>query len=433
MKYFSTRGDGPVNLDDALRMGIAADGGLFLPEELPSFEIADFDAAKTIPGIAEVLLRPFFSGSTLEGDLDAILSETFSFPIPATRLGAQQGDVSLLELYHGPTAAFKDVGAGFLAACLSRLEGDPSSPLTILVATSGDTGGAVAAAFDGRPGMRVVVLFPDGRVSERQAHQLCCWSDNVLSLKVRGSFDDCQALVKAAMADPGLSTANRFSSANSINIGRLLPQSTYYADASLCRYRRTGNKPGFIIPTGNLGNAFACIMAREMGLPIGPVILATNANRTIADYFETLEWLPRASLQTLASAMDVGDPSNMERLRKLVGEADVLRERLGVLSVTDEQIEASIRQDFADFSLASCPHTATATHTWRELDGELASAHDWILVATAHPAKFETIVEPIIGETVPLPPELAALLERPARAISIDPDIGSLATAIGEF
>ncbi len=433
MKYFSTRGDGPVNLDDALRMGIAADGGLFLPEQLPSFEIADFDAAKTIPGIAEVLLRPFFSGSTLEGDLDAILSETFSFPIPATRLGAKQGDVSLLELYHGPTAAFKDVGAGFLAACLSRLEGNPSSPLTILVATSGDTGGAVAAAFDGRPGMRVVVLFPDGRVSERQAHQLCCWSDNVLSLKVRGSFDDCQALVKAAMADRGLSTANRFSSANSINIGRLLPQSTYYADASLRHYRRTGNKPGFIIPTGNLGNAFACIMAREMGLPIGPVILATNANRTIADYFETLEWLPRASLQTLASAMDVGDPSNMERLRKLVGEADVLRERLGVLSVTDEQIEASIRQDFAEFGLASCPHTATATHTWRELDGELASAHDWILVATAHPAKFETIVEPIIGETVPLPPELAALLERPARAISIDPDIGSLATAIGEF
>jgi len=230
-----------------------------------------------------------------------------------------------------------------------------------------------------------------------------------------------------------LSTANRFSSANSINIGRLLPQSTYYADASLRHYRRTGRKPGFIIPTGNLGNAFACIMAREMGLPIGPIILATNANRTIVDYFETLEWLPRASLQTLASAMDVGDPSNMERLRKLVGEADVLRERLGVLSVTDGQIEASIKQDFAEFGLANCPHTATATHTWRQLDDKLASANDWILVATAHPAKFETIVEPIIGEIVPLPPELAELLERPARAVSIDPDLGSLAAAIGDF
>ena len=433
MKYFSTRGDGPVSLDDALRVGIASDGGLFLPEELPTFDVSDFDDATTIPQVAGVLLRPYFGGSTLEDDLEAILSETFSFPIPATPLRSQRGNVSLLELYHGPTVAFKDVGAGFLAACLSRLEGDTASPLTILVATSGDTGGAVAAAFDGRPGMRVVVLFPDGRVSERQAHQLCCWGDNVLSLKVQGAFDDCQALVKAAMADPELSTSNRFSSANSINIGRLLPQSTYYADASLRHYRATGNKPGFIIPTGNLGNAFACIMAREMGLPIGPIILATNANRTITDYFETLEWLPRASLQTLASAMDVGDPSNMERLRKLVGEADVLREQLGVLSVTDEEIEASIRKDYAEFDLVSCPHTATATHTWRQLDQELANAHDWILVATAHAAKFETIVEPIIGEAVPVPPELAELLARPAKAMSINPDINSLACVIGDF
>ena len=431
MKYFSTRGAGPVSLDDALRLGIASDGGLFLPENLPRFELADFDGAESIPAVAKVLLAPFFAASSLEGDLEAILAETYSFPIPATPLPAGERDVSLLELYHGPTVAFKDVGAGFLAACLSRLEGDENDPLTILVATSGDTGGAVAAAFDGRPGMRVVVLFPDGRVSERQAHQLCCWGDNVLSLKVKGSFDDCQALVKGAMRDAELSTLHRFSSANSINIGRLLPQSTYYADASLRHFRRTGHKPGFIIPTGNLGNAFACIMAREMGLPIGPVILATNANRTIADYFETLEWLPRASLQTLASAMDVGDPSNMERLRHMIGEADVLREQVGVLSVTDEQIRASIRRDFDEFGFATCPHTATATFTWRHLDDDLAGAHDWILVGTAHPAKFETIVEPLIGATVPVPPELQSLLDRPARALSIDPELEALAEALG--
>ena len=430
MKYFSTRGVGPVSLDDALRLGIASDGGLFLPEALPRFEVSDFDGAQTIPAVAHVLLQPFFAGSALAGDLDSILAETFSFPIPATPLPAAGRDVSLLELYHGPTVAFKDVGAGFLAACLSRLEGDVENPLTILVATSGDTGGAVAAAFDQRPGMRVVVLFPDGRVSERQAHQLCCWSDNVISLKVQGAFDDCQALVKGAMADPELSRRHRFSSANSINIGRLLPQSTYYADASIRHFRRTGHKPGFIIPTGNLGNAFACIMAREMGLPIGPVILATNANRTIADYFETLEWLPRASLQTLASAMDVGDPSNMERLRHLVGDADVLRDQLGVLSVSDEQFEASIRQDFRDFGIATCPHTATASHTRRQLDWELAERHDWILVATAHPAKFETIVEPLIGTAVPVPPELEALLSRPARSISVEPTLASLATVL---
>lgn len=430
MNYRSTRGAGPVSLDDALRQGIAADGGLFLPEALPAFELDDFDDAETIPEVAGILLAPFFEGSSLEPELAAILTETFSFPIPATRLPVDRQDVSLLELYHGPTVAFKDVGAGFLAACLSRLEGDADDPLTILVATSGDTGGAVAAAFDGRPGMRVVVLFPDGRVSDRQAHQLCCWSDNVISLRVRGSFDDCQALVKGAMADSGLSATHRFSSANSINIGRLLPQSTYYADASVRHFRRTGKRPGFVIPTGNLGNAFACVMAREMGLPIGPVILATNANRTISDYFETLEWVPRASLQTLASAMDVGDPSNMERLRNLVGEADVLRERLGVVAVGDDQIQRSIRADYAEFGFATCPHTATATWAWRHLEPEFANAHDWILVATAHPAKFETIVEPLIGTTVPVPPALAELLARPVRATTIEPDLAALARAI---
>jgi threonine synthase len=430
MKYFSTRGAGPLSLDDALRKGIASDGGLFLPERLPQFDVSDFDKAESIQEVATVLLSPFFDGSSLKGAIADIVDETFGFPIPVTALPVDGEDVSLLELYHGPTAAFKDVGAGFLAACLSRLEGDIKSPLTILVATSGDTGGAVAAAFDQRPGMRVAVLFPEGRVSERQEHQLCCWSDNVISLKVKGSFDDCQSMVKAAMADESLTAQHRFSSANSINIGRLLPQSIYYAVASLQHYRRTGNKPGFIIPTGNLGNAFACIMAREMGLPIGAVILATNANRTIADYFESLEWLPRASLQTLASAMDVGDPSNMERLRKLVGDADVLRDRMAVASVSDESIRAAIRQDFKEFGFATCPHTATATHVWRNLPTDVAEQSDWILVATAHPAKFETIVEPLIGETIALPAELAAILSRETHAVSIGPDIKSLAAAL---
>jgi len=419
MKYFSTRGAGPVSLDEALRSGIASDGGLYLPEQLPRFEIADFDAADTIPEVAGVLLKPFFSGSELESDIDDILTETFGFPIPTTDLTAGSRKASLLELYHGPTAAFKDVGAGFLAACLSRLESDVDSPLTILVATSGDTAG-----------MRVAVLFPDGRVSDRQEHQLCCWSDNVISLKVNGAFDDCQSLVKEAMADRALTELHRFSSANSINIGRLLPQSTYYADASLRHFRRTGNKPGFVIPTGNLGNAFACIMAREMGLPIGPIILATNANKTIVDYFESLKWLPRASLQTLASAMDVGDPSNMERLRSLIGEADVLRDQLGVASVSDDEIKEAMCQDFEEFGFATCPHTATATHVWRQMDADLAGQNDWILVATAHPAKFETIVEPLIGETLALPPELEDILSRPAKAEAINPDLESLAAAL---
>jgi threonine synthase len=420
VRYFSTRGEGPASLDEALVKGIAGDGGLYLPERLPEFTPDEFQDARTIPDVAAVLLEPFFSESSLASVLPGILAETFGFRIPSTPLPSAGGSVSLLELYHGPTAAFKDVGAGFLAACLTRLEGDEDSPLTILVATSGDTGGAVAAAFNERPGMRVVVLFPDGRVSERQAHQLTCWGDNVLSLRVQGAFDDCQALVKQAMANEDLRKAYRFSSANSINIGRLLPQSTYYADASLRHFSTTGRKPGFVIPTGNLGNALACVLAREMGLPIGPIVLATNANRTISDYFETLKWIPRPSLQTLASAMDVGDPSNMERLRHVVGEADVLRENLGVLSVSDDLIEAEIRRDFAEFGFATCPHTATATHTWRQFDSKLRREHDWILVATAHPAKFETIVEPLVGETLELPPELAEILSRPSRSVAIE-------------
>jgi threonine synthase len=350
--------------------------------------------------------------------------------MPVTPLDSPSGRAGLLELYHGPTAAFKDVGAGFLAACLGRLEGDTAAPLTILVATSGDTGGAVAAAFDQRPGMRVVVLFPDGRVSQRQAQQLTCWSDNVLSIAVSGAFDDCQALVKAAMANASLSAEFRFSSANSINIGRLLPQATYYADASLRHFRATGNKPGFIIPTGNLGNAHACIMARTMGLPIGPVVLATNANRTIPDYLESLEWQPRPSVQTLASAMDVGDPSNMERLRGLLGDAEQLRELISVVSVDDAQIQQSIRQDFTEFGFATCPHTATATHVWRQMNEAAGNATDWILVATAHPAKFETIVEPLIGTTVALPPELAAIMSRPSRSVTIEPSLNALTEAM---
>ena len=300
----------------------------------------------------------------------------------------------------------------------------------IVVATSGDTGGAVAAAFDGRPGVRVVVLYPDGRVSERQAHQLTCWSDNVQSLAVQGSFDDCQRLVKAAMADESLSSRHRFSSANSINIGRLLPQSIYYADASLRHFRETGRKPGFIIPTGNLGNAFACILAREAGLPIGEIVLVTNANTLIGEYLKGAEWLPRASIQTLASAMDVGNPSNMERLRSLKGEGPALNQVVRVFSATDQDIEIEIKNMFADFGLTICPHTATAAHAYHQLSDEERANEDWILVATAHPAKFESIVEPLIGASIPLPKGLSDIMSKPSRFTRIEPNLNSLKTQL---
>ena len=426
MKYLSTRGAPAVSLDRALLDGIASDGGLYLPQRLPKFVLEDFSSAETIQQVALVYMTPYFEGSTLAGELQGVLGETFSFEIPGSPIKIDGNTETLLELFHGPTAAFKDVGAGFLAACISRLNQDVAAPLTILVATSGDTGGAVAAAFDGRPGVRVVVLYPEGRVSDRQAHQLTCWSDNVLSLAVKGSFDDCQTLVKAAMADAALSQRHRFSSANSINIGRLLPQSIYYADASLRHFRATGKKPGFIIPTGNLGNAFACIMARESGLPIGDIVLATNANTLIGDYVLGAEWLPRVSIQTLASAMDVGNPSNMERLQKLLGDADVLRKHIRVFSADDENIRQEITAIHQDSGVTICPHTATAVFAYRQLAAKERADKDWILVATAHPAKFESIVEPLIGETVPLPDGLANIMSRPSRYSIIEPNMQSL-------
>lgn len=430
MKFISTRNGETATLDEALVRGLAGDGGLYLPERLPPFDTGDFDRADTLAETASVLLRPFFAGSKLAGDLEAIVDETFSFPVPLRELPVEPGRAWLLELFHGPTAAFKDVGARFLAACLSRLERGAATPLTVLVATSGDTGGAVAAAFAGREGVRVAVLFPEGRVSERQRRQLTGWGGNVLSLAVEGSFDDCQALVKQAMGEASLASRFRFSSANSINIGRLLPQCTYYAQAALGQHRRTGRKPGFVIPTGNLGNGLACILARRMGLPIGPIVLATNANRLIPDWLDGADWVPRASVPTLASAMDVGSPSNMERLMALAGGRAAVRHELRARPVSDADIERQITRDFHDFGFATCPHTATATFTWRRLNERDRTEHDWIVVATAHPAKFERIVEPLIGEQVPVPESLQAILARPERSFTIGPDLDSLVNAL---
>jgi len=335
------------------------------------------------------------------------------------------GPLSVLELFHGPTAAFKDFGARFLAAALERVPRDDPRRLTILVATSGDTGGAVAAAFYERPWVDVVVLYPRGLVSPRQEKQLACWGRNVRTLSVAGTFDDCQRLVKEAFVDPALGRDLLLSSANSINVGRLLPQMVYYARASLELWRADGQVPNFIVPTGNLGNALACIWAREMGLPIGEVILASNANRTIPDYLQTGEWRPRPSVATLASAMDVGNPSNMERLRWLFPQPSLLRERVSAQSVTDDEIRDTIRRDHRELGMTWCPHTATAACAYRRLDARRA-AERWVLVATAHPAKFNDIVEPLIGEEVPVPPALAALLSLPSVQTRIEPSLDEL-------
>jgi threonine synthase len=423
MKYQSTRGGSVVALEDAIMAGTAPDGGLFVPTELPHFDAAAMPTNVPIHELAKVMLQPFFADSGLASQLDEICAEAFNFAAPLRPINTGAEKLSVLELFHGPTAAFKDFGARFLAATMSRIiraRGD-SKPATIVVATSGDTGGAVAAAFHRQPGTRVVVLFPEGRVSPRQQHQLTCWGDNIISLAVKGEFDDCQRLAKQLFADQAISEQYNLCSANSINVGRLLPQSVYFAQSSLDYQAANGVPSSYIIPTGNLGNAFACAWAKQMGLPVNDMVLATNANRTITDYLQSGSWEPRSSIATLASAMDVGDPSNMERLRQLWGDADQLRKRLRSFSVTDAEIREQIKAEYTAQSIAWCPHTATGFHVYRNLPAaDRAGAH-WVIAATAHAAKFNEIVEPLVGADVPIPDELARILEWPSSFDTIEP------------
>lgn len=427
MQYRSTREGGePVAVEQAIMSGTAADGGLYVPLELPQFDPAHFDGAGDFPAIAERLLAPFVAGSSLERDLGGLCREALDFPVPLRDI---EPGLSVLEMFHGPTAAFKDVGARFLAGAMARIlqQGRYARPpITILVATSGDTGGAVAAAFHRRSGIRVIILFPAGRVSARQQHQLTCWGDNVVSLAVRGEFDDCQRMAKEAFADRVLAQKYNLCSANSINVGRLLPQAAYFAKASLEHFRRCGRKPSFIVPSGNLGNSFACVWARRMGLPIDRIVLATNANTTVADYLATGQWLPRPSRATLASAMDVGNPSNMERLRDLCGDTGQLRAEVTALPVSDDEIRETIRAEYGRHGMPWCPHTATGFHAYRHFPEPERRDHHWIVVATAHPAKFDTIVEPLIGTTVAPPQELGKLLQLPVHYETINPDLGEI-------
>jgi threonine synthase len=432
MKFVSTRGQSPsVTFGQALAQGLAPDGGLYVPERWPTIPLAEFANATTLPEVAEVMLRPFVDGDPVAGGIGDVVRDAFDFPAPLNAVNAD-GSLAVLELFHGPTAAFKDFGARFLAASLSRIRKDVvDKPLNILVATSGDTGGAVAAAFHRRPGVLVSVLYPKGLVSPTQERQLTCWGDNVHSYRVNGSFDDCQRVVKEAFVDADLRARFELSSANSINLGRLLPQAVYYAATSLAVHRAHGVAPNFLIPSGNLGNSVACVWARKIGLPIGRVVLAHNANRTVPDFLQSGTWQPRASVPTLASAMDVGSPSNMERMRALFPDVEGVRAAVRAESVSDEQIQDRIRTDFGQYGKAWCPHTATAAEVYARMSpGERGNGR-WVLVSTAHPAKFREIVEPLIGQRIEMPESLAKLFSRPVSCAELEPTLAALSAALG--
>jgi len=419
----------PCTFSQAVLQGLAPDGGLYVPVEYPRATLQESAGDRGLAAVAVQLLTPFLGGDPLAPQLPAIAREALDFPAPLAPLDAD-GRLSVLELFHGPTAAFKDFGARFLATCFARMQPRDERTLTVLVATSGDTGGAVAAAFHGRPGVEVAVLFPKGLVSPTQERQLTCWGGNVRSFAVRGTFDDCQQLVKSAFVDPQLASERRLSSANSINLGRLLPQSAYYAASSLEVWHRYGEPASYVVPSGNLGNALACLWARQVGLPIAEIVLAHNANRTVPDFLASGEWRPRRSIATLASAMDVGDPSNMERLRALYPELQELRDAVSACSVSDEEIRAAIRYGYREYGQMWCPHTATAVHAWQGLAAARRAGRRWVLVSTAHAAKFREIVEPLIGREVPVPETLARLFARPAQCVEIDATLAALREAL---
>ncbi|MBL7717124.1 MAG: threonine synthase [Bdellovibrionales bacterium] len=417
LKWFSTRGSrNPFTTRETISRGLAPDGGLFFPSHFPHSNEVELAGLDSFPEIAALVLAPYFQGDPLKEQLPEICQQAFNFPLILKKLDAQ---TRVLELFHGPTAAFKDFGARFLAQVLSRIQ--PRT--TILVATSGDTGGAVASAFHKVKGVNVVVLFPKDRISPRQKHQLTAWGDNILSLEIDGDFDACQRMVKECFQDENLSQDLNLSSANSINVGRLLPQMAYYACAGTWSVRRMGTPLQLLIPSGNLGNAVGALWAQQMGFPVGKIGIVTNANETLLQYFKTGVYEPRKSVATLANAMDVGNPSNFERLKEIFPRLDLLKKNgISFFSVGDEEIRKSIRQTYDRYQEIVCPHTATAS--WIAETIKPFQPVTW--VATAHASKFETIVEPSIGRSVELAPQLKEILSRKPVYETLESDVAAL-------
>lgn len=410
MEFVSTRsknGDS-YTASNAILKGLAPDGGLFVPKTMPSLS-DDFTLSKGLSYAMYQAIKPFFEGDELEDDLIEICNNAFNFPLPFERI---DDNADLMELIYGPTSAFKDFGARFLAFTMEKLLEKRGEELTILVATSGDTGGAVASAFHNRKHLRVKVLFPKGRVADRQRAQLTTWGDNVESYEVDGSFDDCQRMVKEAFMD---STLTGLSSANSINLGRLLPQCAYYVYASFLYEAKHGKKPVIIIPSGNVGNSTGAFWAKLMGAPIDRIVLAVNENKTIPDFLDSGEYRPRASVKTLANAMDVGAPSNMERLFDIYPVFEDFKANVESWSVSDSEIESTIKEVYSETGLIICPHTACGERVRRDHFRDVPS----IVVATAHPAKFDTIVEPLIGKTIPIPKALYEIISKNSSAKEI--------------
>lgn len=432
MHFESTLGpSAPASLKEALLRGLAQDGGLYMPEPLPRLSPGALERilSGTWPERAREVVQGLFQGSLDPEALDGICDRALDFPLPLVRVTDR---IYLLELFRGPTQAFKDFGARFMAGLLSHFREDGDSPTTVLTATSGDTGGAVAQAFSGQAGIRVVVLFPDGRVTPRQERQFSTLGGNVLAIAVQGDFDDCQRLAKEAFQDRALSESLGLTSANSINVGRFLPQTTYFFELWAQLRQEYNNRTRILIsvPSGNFGNLAAGLLAKTMGLNGVSFLAATNKNDTVPEYLLTGNLRPRPSVQTISTAMDVGSPSNLSRILHLYGNnINALRKDVVGRSITDEETRACIRRVHDETGHILDPHSAVG---YRALECELEGrpGEIGVVLATAHPAKFAEVVEPVLGKEVPVPAELAECLMRERRVTTMEPRLEALKEAL---
>jgi threonine synthase len=424
MLYHSlNRQSPPVDFRAATIAGQAPDGGLYFPESISQFsaDLLRNLASLSQADIAYEVMRPYVGDTIPETDLRRICAETVDFPFPLVPVTERIG---ALELFHGPTLAFKDVGARFMSRCLGYFSQGESQPVTVLVATSGDTGGAVAHGFLGVPGVEVVILYPSGKVSPLQELQLTTLGQNITALEVSGNFDDCQRLVKQAFLDAELTSRRTLTSANSINVARWLPQQLYYLFAL---QQWAGAAPPVIaVPSGNFGNLCAGLLAHASGLPVGHFIAACNANDAGAEYLRTAIFSPKTAVATISNAMDVGHPSNFVRILELFKhEHATISQLLSGYTVSDADTSATIGQVETERGYLLDPHGAVAFFALEQYLAQHPAAAGFLL-ATAHPVKFPEVVEPLIGRTVELPAALHYLLEKPKQSVPLAPSYEAL-------
>lgn len=419
MQFYSLNKKSPnVNFKDATINGQAPDKGLYFPETIPQVKkelITNIENTSN-EEIAFEVIKPYVGDTISETDLFNIVKETVNFTIPLIKVTE---DIFSLELYHGPTLAFKDIGARFMSRCLGHFVKGSDKKVTVLVATSGDTGGAVANGFYNVPGVDVVILYPSGKVSSVQEKQLTTLGNNIHALEVMGNFDDCQQMVKSAFLDAELNKKLFLTSANSINVARWLPQQFYYFFAYK-QWLQKENSPVVCVPSGNFGNICAGLLANASGLPIKHFIAATNANDVVPHYFETQKYQPKKAVATISNAMDVGDPSNFVRILELFQQQfSNLTAKVSSCSVNDDITRQTLLAVYQKHNYLCDPHGAVA---YRALEDFLQAhpGNKGIFLETAHPVKFYDVVEPVIGQTVPVPDSIKEQLTKEKKSTLIN-------------